>query len=68
MRQYTENILLEYQGYKGTLNYASHTNSYWGRVLITDNEKLVYSGKTRDDAQKEFEKLINHLIEVSNEI
>jgi len=62
-----ENILFNYKGYEGTLNYAPHTNSYWGRVLIENNVDLIYYGKSRELAQCEFEKLIDMMV-IENEI
>jgi hypothetical protein len=61
-----ENLTFEYKGYNGTLNYSTHFNSYWGRVLVEDNESLVYDGKSREDAFSEFKKVVDNYLILEN--
>jgi predicted HicB family RNase H-like nuclease len=57
----SDNNLLHYNGYTGSVSFDEETNTYFGQVLyITD--AVLYNGKTIPELQKEFEEAIEFYI------
>lgn len=62
MRKDVNNVLFEYCGYRGTLNYSVPEKRFFGRVLIENNENLGYTGMNRNEAETAFRRVIDSLL------
>ena len=46
---------LEYEGYKGSIEYSQADNSLFGKVLGISKDLILYEGNTIDELRVDFE-------------
>lgn len=57
--------IMEYKGYKGTVEYSDRDSTYFGKVL--DIKGLVsYEGRTREELKNDFEGAVDEYIDLLN--
>lgn len=59
-----EKVILEYRGYKGTVEFSKADSCYFGQVLNLDKALVSYEGATLEELEKDFKiALDSHLEE-----
>ena len=56
-----EENTLEYEGYKGSINYDKKADYYTGEVVIGDRI-YTYEGDTLEELREDFEDIVDSLI------
>ena len=56
-----EENTLEYEGYKGSINYDKKADYYTGEVVIGDRI-YTYEGDTLEELKEDFEDIVDSLI------
>ena len=54
---------LEYNGYKGSIEYSKEDNCYFGKVQGLSKDLITYEGQTLDELRKDFEEAIDFYLE-----
>lgn len=62
--------MLEYKGYKGSVEYSREDNCLFGKVQGMSKDLITYEGQTLEELRKDFEEGIDSYIEgaIKNEL
>ena len=59
---------LEYNGFKGSIEYSKEDGCYYGKILNAENSLILYEGDTIEKLEKGFKYMVDGHIELCKEL
>jgi len=58
-----ENKILKYKMFKGSVEFSKEDNYYFGKILHTGRDLILYEGSTLKELEEDFKEAIDDYIE-----
>ncbi len=59
---------LEYNGFKGSIEYSKEDGCYYGKILNAENSLILYEGDTIDELKKGLKYMVNRHIKLCDDL